>query len=308
MVFLLSLILSAALPGPRPQVMTSGEAPRMTVDTILEVTRGDRLVLEGFTGRVTVEGWSRSSLGLSAESEENLLFRVERSGSRLELRVVDEKGRNRPEDLKIDLPEWMDLELSGRELDAEVRGLNGRVSISNLEGDLTLQDLGGEVTVSSTEGTIEAYRLTGVARLRSGDDDLRLVDCSASLDLETVDGDIEMDGIRATRVSARTTEGDIELRGRIAQGAQVDLHSHDGDLSVFLEPPVHLDVTVLAYRGSFESDFPVKARGFKSGQPMEFSLGDGGASLILEAFDGEIRLLEAHRSSQALFLNPSDGA
>jgi hypothetical protein len=37
----------------------------------------------------------------------------------------------------------------------------------------------------------------------------------------------------------------------------------------------------------------VKAKGYRSGEGLEFTLGAGGARLVLETFDGDIRLLRA---------------
>ena len=52
------------------------------------------------------------------------------------------------------------------------------------------------------------------------------------------------------------------------------------------------------FDGEFESEFPVVLQGLQSGGSFEFTLGEGGASLTLEAFDGEIRLLRDTRGGE----------
>jgi len=261
-------------------------------DTLIEVRQGDRLVLQSFDGTVYVEGRDQPNMSLEADAEESVVFRVNREGNRLEVRVEDGKSRNRAEELRVVLPPWMNLEMSGRELEADVRGVGGNVEIQNLRGDISLRDLAGEVQASTSEGSIDAWNLSGSARLRSGDDDIWIGDSSGALDLETVDGEIDMEGVRSRRVSARTTEGEITFTGRLEKGGDFGFYSHGGSIELNLLPPVNLDVSVLAYEGGFESDFPVRSRGFRSGEGMEFRVGEGGGRLVLEAFDGNIGLFE----------------
>ena len=259
-------------------------------DTLIEVRQGDRLVLQSFVGTVYVETWDQSNMSLEADADESVAFRVNRAGSRLEIRVEDGKSRNRAEELRIVLPPWMNLEMSGRELEADVRGVVGSVEIQNLRGDIALRDLAGEVQASTSQGSIDAWNLSGSARLRSGDDDIWIGDSSGALDLETVDGEIDLEGVRSRRISARTTDGEITFTGRLEAGGDFGFQSHGGSIELNLLPPVNLDVSVLAYEGGFESDFPVRSRGFRSGEGMEFRVGEGGGRLVLEAFDGNISL------------------
>ena len=51
-----------------------------------------------------------------------------------------------------------------------------------------------------------------------------------------------------------------------------------------------MDAVILSYEGDFESEFPVRAEGFRSGEALEFRVGTGGARLVVESYDGEVRL------------------
>jgi len=280
---MLQLLLAAALMG----------GSFTSQDTLIQVREGDHLVLSGLSGSVEVEGWSRAELGAEAEGDEDLLFRLSRSGRRIELAVVDRKDRNRAEDLRLFVPRWMSVEVSGRKLDVGVRGLEGEVTIRNLQGDLVLSELSGRVDASSMEGSIDGRSLSGVARLKTGDDDITILDSTADLELETVSGDIDLRGSGARNVRVRTTDGDVHLTGRLLPAGSYEFHSHGGELRLNLEPPVNADVTVLVYEGKFESDFPIRAQGFRSGEDIRFTIGEGGARVLLDAFDGEVVLRRA---------------
>jgi hypothetical protein len=277
---MLELFLAAALLG----------TPSSARDTLIQVREGDHLVLSGLSGAVEVEGWNRGELRARVDDEESVFFRFTRTGSRIDLEVLDRKSRNRSEDLSLLVPSWMSLEISGLNLDVAVGGVSGEVRIRNLKGDLVLKDLSGSVDGSTVEGSIEAAGLGGRARLTTGNDNITILDSSADLVLESVSGDIEIRQSTAAGIEARTTDGDVDFRGRFLPGGSYGFRSHSGDLTLFLESPVNADVMVLAYEGEFESDFPVRTRGFRSGQNLEFTIGTGGSRVLLEAFDGEVTL------------------
>ena len=260
-------------------------------DTLVEVHEGDRLILRDFAGSIYVETWDRSVVRAESDEKETVPLRVLRSGNRLEILLEEGRHANHGGEFWITVPEWMNLEVTGRELEAEIQDLNGNLSIRNFHGDLVFRNLSGVVEAHTVEGSIEAYDLTGSARLRTGDDELLVVNSTAALDLETVDGEIVLKGIDAHRISAKTTEGEIEFVGRIQEGGEYGFFSHGGDIQLRLEPPVNLAATILSYQGEFRSDFPVRANGFRSGEGLAFTIGTGGARLVMETFDGEISLL-----------------
>lgn len=260
-------------------------------DTLVDVQRGDRLVIRNLSGAVYVETWGQSVVRAESDEKEAIAFRTVRSGSRLELRLEEGRDSGAGDQIRVTVPEWLDLEIIGKELEAEVRDLDGDLIVRNSRGDLVFQNLNGAVEAYTVEGSIDAFGLTGSARLRTGDDDLYVVNSSAAMELETVEGEIVLDGIDAHRVSAKTTEGEIEFSGRIQEGGEYEFYSHSGDIQLWLSPPANLTATILAYQGEFQSDFPVRASGFRSGEPLAFTIGTGGARLVMETFDGEIRLL-----------------
>jgi len=260
-------------------------------DTLVEVREGDQLMLQDFGGRVVLESWNRPVVRAEVDAKEATTFQVLRSGNRVELRMPGGRVPDSGEDLHLTIPPWMDVEISGKEVEVEVRELSGDVTVRNLQGDLFFSNLSGSVDAFSAQGSIEAHDLTGSARLQTGDDEILVVHSTATLDLETVDGDIRLEGIEARRISVRTTDGEIEFSGRSLEGGDYGFYSHGGDIRIQLAQPVSLDARILAYGGEFQSDFQVRAKGFHSGESLEFTLGSGGARLVVETFEGEIRLL-----------------
>jgi hypothetical protein len=287
--------------GTQPRDLPGSEYSRESVpadtvvsspgDTLVEVRQGDTLVLPEMEGALVVSTWDRPLLRAEVDSKRIPTLQLRRSGNRLELRT-EERDRDRRQEVRITLPPWMNLVVSGRELDADVRGIQGDMVVRSLQGDLVLRDLSGSVEAYAVEGRIDAIGLSGTARLRTGDDGIRVSASSAALEVETVEGDVRLEESQFLRVRVQTTDGDVEFGGRLLEGGDYGFFSHDGDIRLRLEPPVNLEAHILAYDGEFRSDFPVRAQGFRSGEELTFVLGAGGCRLVVETFEGEIRLLE----------------
>ncbi len=260
-------------------------------DTLLDVRAGDRLVIRDFRGTVVVDSWDRDQLRARIDTKEARGFVVRRAGGALELGLEEGAHPERREDLRLTLPRWMDLELSGRELEAEVRGLDGEVVVWNQRGDLVFADLAGTLEARSVDGSIEARALVGSARLRTGDEEIRVSASTASLDLESVDGDMELREIRSERISARSTDGDLTFSGDLLEGGDYGFFSHGGDITLQIVGPAHFEASVLSYSGEFESEFPVRTSGFHSGENLDFTVGSGGARVVVETFSGPVRLM-----------------
>jgi len=50
---------------------------------------------------------------------------------------------------------------------------------------------------------------------------------------------------------------------------------------------------VATYDGEFETEFPIVLQRLQSGREFHFELGEGGARVRLQAFDGTIRLMRS---------------
>lgn len=260
-------------------------------DTLVDVRMGDRLVLEDFGGVVNVGTWDRPTLRAAGRAKDPAAFRVERSGNRVLLSLSGGRAPHEHEEFTLTVPPWMNLSVSGREVEVHVAGLDGDVSLRSLNGDLTLRDLTGVVDAYAAEGEIDASGLTGSARLRTGDDDLTVINSRGVLELETVEGEIFLAGNAASDLSVKTMDGDVDFSGEILRGWNYSFYSHGGNIRIRLMPPVNLEATILSYEGDFHSDFAIRTSGFRSGENLTFVLGQGGSRLVVETFDGDVRLL-----------------
>ena len=260
-------------------------------DTIVELRRGDGVVIENLSGSISVVAWDRDVLEVRAEDGGDALV-VRRSGSTVRIGRNDSRRRRRSSDATIRLPAWVDLQIGGPSLDISVRGIDGDLRVGNVSGDIRIEDVGGPLDVRSIDGEIDIENARAGVRATSQADDVTLRRVSGSIEVHSGDGDILLEDVQSESVRAETQDGDIGFSGTISDRGEYGFYVHDGDAIIAVPSSMNARVSVSTFDGEFESEFPVIVEHFTGGREFEFILGDGGARLRIEVFDGEIRLLQ----------------
>lgn len=253
-------------------------------DTVLPVRPGDVLSVETWAGSLTVRVVDGDQVRFTADGGSG--FPLARDGRTI--RVGGERSGER--DLLVELPSWMELRVHSRSLEVDVTGLAGPVSVQLLEGGIRLRRLTGGVRAQTMSGVIAAWELEGETVLSSMEGGVRVRGAVGSVRVESADGDVTLEDIRGSEVAAATVEGDVLFRGEIATGGLLSLTTHDGDVQAWLPADAGARVEVSTFEGSFTSDFPVRTRGFRAGESLRFTVGEGGARVVLQSFDGDITL------------------
>jgi DUF4097 and DUF4098 domain-containing protein YvlB len=276
------LIISAALLG----ALTAAPA----ADTTLAVTRGTRLDVNNFSGRVTVTAWNRDEIQIHwTSTDDDANIRVQRSQG--EIRVAQDM-RNGPTeiDLTINAPAWMALSLQGNETDIVVSGMAAAVRAQSVDGDITLSGGADNVSINSVEGAVQVEGARGSLDIQSVDGGITVRDVVGALTVQGVDGDVRLEEITSSAVRVTTVDGNIHFSGAIAGNGTYSFKTHDGDIGIRPTGALNATVSVSTFSGDFESASPVTINGSQDGKRFSFTVGSGSARLDLEAFDGQIRL------------------
>lgn len=283
---LLALALPATTPTMGASLRLSGPAQS---DTILDVRPGEGLLVKNLGGRISVEGWERDEMEVSAER--GGAVEVRRANGNLVLRdALGHEGR-RARAYLVRVPRWMRVQVGGIETSVEAQGLNGGFTARTVEGSVYVKGSRGAVDARSVNGVVEVEDVVGDVVASSADEDVVLRNVRGSVRVENVDGDIRLRGVDGSRVDAQTVDGDVEFEGPLRAGGEYRLVTHDGDLRVTIPDGPDVTVFVSTHDGQFQSDFRVTVDRLRGGHEFRFTLGEGSASLHLEAFDGDIRLL-----------------
>lgn len=289
-------ILALLVVGPflpvSPQEARSGFRSPMPAwaDTVVELRRGDRLVLEDLNGEVSVEAWGRDQLEVRTDDSDAGLI-VRRMGSTVRITRDDRKGRRRSIEAAIRVPAWVDLDAGGRSLDLWVDGVEGSINVSNVSGDVGIRNAGGAVNVRTVQGEIDVSNATGGVNASSQSDEVRLRMIRGAVNVHSGSGDVHLFDVESSSVRAETQDGDIDFSGTIQSGGDYRFFVHDGDATIAIPEDAGVRISVSTFDGEFESDFPVILERFTGGREFDFVVGDGRARMEIQVFDGEIRLL-----------------
>jgi len=257
-------------------------------DTTIAVRPGTRLDLNSFEGDITITTWSRASVRIEADHDDDTRVSVDQGAGRLSVR-----GRSRygPAEVtwRLTVPADLPLELSAHSGRIRVEGTRGSVSAKSIEGDIRVRGGGGFVSLQSVEGALEVADAVARVSLSTVDGDVSASQIRGDISVTTVDGAIRLEGIEASDVEASTVDGNIDFQGAVLRGGRYKLGSHDGNVTVTV-PSIDAVVSVSTFDGDFESDWPITLSGFTTRKQFSFTLGGGNARLELESFDGTVAL------------------
>lgn len=279
---MLSILCSAALVAA-PLVQQ--------IDSTVPVERGQRLEVNTFAGDIAVATWSRNAVRVEGEAGGRTRLEITRSGSTLEVRSEGRRGPAGAVDLKLTVPAWLPLDLSGVNTDVAVTGSKAPVTVETVQGEISVQGGDGLVSLQSVEGSVSLQGARGRIEVHSVNEDIEIGASSGDITAETVNGGIRLTRVDASSLAASTVNGDIDYDGPIRSGGRYDLSSHNGDLTLTVAEGTSATVAVSTFNGEFESEFPVTLTETRKGKRFSFTLGSGSAQVSLESFQGTIQLV-----------------
>lgn len=260
-------------------------------DSTVPVERGQRLEVNAYGGEIAVSTWNRNALRVEAEPATRSRVEITRSGQVLEVRTEGRRGTAELMELRLTVPTWMPLALSGVYTDISVAGAGGAVRAETVQGDVSVQGGSGLVSLQSVEGNVSLQGAKGRIEVSSVNQDVEVSGSAGEITAETVNGSVTLERVDASSVTASTVNGDVVYDGPVRNGGRYSLSSHNGDLTLVVSETTNASVAVSTFNGEFESDFPVTLTEARKGRRFGFTLGTGSAQVTLESFQGTIQLV-----------------
>lgn len=267
----------------------AGLALAQQTDTTLAVQQGARLEVENFGGEIVVRTWTQNRVRVQANHSSRDYVDIRASARAVRVEAESRRGMPHLVDYHITVPTWMAVELQGVSTDMTVEGTEAAIRIETVEGDVrvtggrdevSLQSVGGSVTLSGSRARVEVSSVDG---------DLRLSEITGNITAETVDGSIVIEKAQADAVDANTVDGDILYVGAIRNSGRYVLTTHDGAVTVSIPEGTNATISVATFDGKLDASFPLQLRETRA-RRFSFTLGNGGARVELETFDGAIQL------------------
>lgn len=269
------------------------------IDKTLAADADGEVLVSNIAGTVVIHGWDKKEVRVTGElgkGTRELVF--ERDGSSVEIRVEIEKGKHRrvdDTDLEIWLPQKSKIKVITVSADIEVEDVHGEQRLESVSGRVDTQIWENDLEVRSISGDVEVvghgHPSMVTVNLISGDADIENV--SGEIEAQSVSGDldIEMGGIVEARV--RSTNGDMELSGKLAKDARVDVESINGDAIIILDRPVSAEIEIETFNGDIDNCFGPKARRtskYAPGRELSFTAGDGNGKIRIKTLNGDVTL------------------
>jgi DUF4097 and DUF4098 domain-containing protein YvlB len=259
-------------------------------DTTVTVRPGTRLELSNFGGTIAVRTWAKNSVRVVAEHSSRVEIEIEASGPTLEFRAVHRRGIPTSVDYQLTVPKWMGLALSGVNTDISVENSEGEIKVESVQGEVSVTGGTKSITANSVEGEVHIIGASGKIECSSVNGGVLVKGSTGPVLASSVNGEIVLDGIESNDVDASTVNGTVSYDGAIKDDGSYRFSTHNGDVTVAVSERANATVSIATFSGDFSSEFPIQLNETRHGKRFNFTLGNGGARIELESFQGGIRL------------------
>jgi DUF4097 and DUF4098 domain-containing protein YvlB len=215
------------------------------------------------------------------------------------------KKRRAKVDFIIEMPKDIAAEISSASGEISVRNLFAGSRLNTASGEIEISDCRGENSLSTASGDIGINNCAGASlRINTTSGDIDIKDCSGDFTFQTVSGDFcaSLDGnlegqsvsgdidIRTGKtgqLKIRSTSGDIQFQGPVAEGSSAALATVSGDVSVELGR--NSSAVVEANTVSGDIDCGLELSGLRRGsRSFSGKLGEGNGNLAVKTVSGDI--------------------
>jgi DUF4097 and DUF4098 domain-containing protein YvlB len=268
---------------------------RAQIDTTVRLNLRGTVDLSLASGKITVRGWDLPDVKVVA-STENGALRFDANPNRVTLRVEQERrgGSSRGgASYDVSVPRGTRLKLQASSGNVTASGSQGEVSATTLSGAIDVSGGRRDVTLESVSGPIRASQLAGDLEAQNVSGSVRAENVSGRIEAWAVNGAIRLIGVRSNDIRAQTVGGDIIYAGRVATGGTYDFESHSGTIRLTVPRSLGAQFRLETVSGAVQTDFPIEpapAEGRRKGGRIEFTVGDGRATVTVRTFNGKISI------------------
>lgn len=267
---------------------------RVGSSAVVDITvRSGRLIVRGVDGTSgTVRGDHRR-------------FELRTTGTTMSMNPRDDSDSRsrsqRDEDLlEVDVPRGVRLVVRGTSADIDISALGGSVDAYTSSGTLRIEDARGRVNAATLTGDIYVTGPSAALRVTTVSGDVRLREVRGEVEVHTTSGDVSISGEPIERLSVESISGDVRMDGLLARDAWVRITAHSGDVTLRLPDEARGELTMSSYSGDLKSAVPLTlmpgevSRARSGRHTRRYQLGSGGPLQIdLSTLNGDIRLVRS---------------
>ena len=194
--------------------------------------------------------------------------------------------------------EWEEFEMSGDEDDIsiEISPPEGRHRNVRLEADLEINvPAGVELNFETVSSPLSLEGLTGSAVIETVSGDIDVRSDLEELEIEAISGTVDIEATsRLQSASVEIVSGRVTMTGDLHASGDYSFESVSGSITLRVPAGAGADYEIETFSGKIDNDFgprPEKAD-FLPALSLSFTVGSGGADVVIETLSGSIRLEE----------------
>jgi DUF4097 and DUF4098 domain-containing protein YvlB len=286
---MITVLLAGALVSATPLQQATFDT-----DTTVTVSAGTRLKLDNVGGEVTIKAWDRNQVRIQAIHSSRTAVGINLSEATLRLSPRGSRGMSRMGgvvDYTITVPAAMSIEIGGMYADVIIEGTRGEISVQTVEGNINVKGGGDVLNLQTVNGKVTVAGARGRLDLRSVSEDVEVSDVVGDVIAETVSGSVTLARIDGKRVEAQTVSGDVHFDGTLKPDGTYSFLTHSGDVVLGIPEGASALIRTATGNGDVSASFTLPASERSSRRRQEYRLGSGGASVEVETFSGDIRLV-----------------
>jgi Toastrack DUF4097 len=158
---------------------------------------------------------------------------------------------------------------------------NGRIHCIGLAGDIEAESSNGAIEVKGSRGTVKAETANGSIKVDGG---------VGQLDLRTSNGTIRAACPKPVKVAGRTSNGNVEFQGALAEGDQV-FETSNGSIHLQLPADQQFAIDASTSRGRVTSEFALAATSHKGKSHLAGVTGENpGTTIRAETSNGSVEI------------------
>lgn len=263
--------------------------------------------VENIKGRIVVRTWSRPEVritGTLGKGAEKLEVRGDSGSVDIAVKYPHLRGgwnfwgrsdSGEPTLLEVTIPQRASLDVEAVSADVDVQQMAGkRLSVSSVSGRIEVTASSpGEADLENVSGDILAKITTPRAQVESVSGDVQLQGgLDGEVSVETVSGDVDLVARSLSQLKLSSVSGDITARTALRPDAEVEGETLSGALTLHLPRATSASLHVETFSGDIDSPAgKVHREEHGPGKSLDARIGDGRGEIKLESFSGDVRVV-----------------
>jgi hypothetical protein len=263
--------------------------------------------VENVKGSIVVRTWANPQVrvtGSLGRGVEKLNISGDARSLNIQVKYPNSRGgwnlwgrddnRTEPTLLEITIPGRASLDVDSVSADVDVRQMAGRrLAVSSVSGKVDVsasspgearfENVSGDTSLRLTSGSVRVESVSGDVRLQGG--------LGGEVELTSVSGNIGLVAPALSRLEVSTVSGDADLSAALKPAGTIKAETLSGELGLRLPSATGAKVHVETFSGDISSSAGrVDRQEHGPGKSLDVTVGNGQGQIKLESFSGDVSI------------------